>query len=293
VKRTRIVGLRVYQFVSGSALDPLALGRRVIEAPYFVANLVRYLRRQPRPPSSFRLRLRYLYPALGDRHAPAGDASGHYFHQDIWAARQIHENAPGRHVDVGSSVAGFIAHLLTFREVEYVDIRPLRTNVTGLHYRAGSLLALPYASDSLESLSALHVAEHIGLGRYGDAVDPDGWRKAVDELKRVLRPGGSLYFSVPIGKERLEFDGHRVFDPKTVIAAFEPLSLVKFAYVDDDGDYVEAADPDGINGWYGCGLFLFSKEASAGTGGSGVSRRRPSAPGGRRRRGGPAREPGR
>jgi SAM-dependent methyltransferase len=143
--------------------------------------------------------------------------------------------------------------------VEYVDIRPLRTNVRGLKYRAGTLTALPYHSDSLESLSALHVCEHIGLGRYGDDVDPDGWEKAVGELKRVLKPGGMLYFSVPIGRERLEFDGHRVFDPKTVLNAFKPLELVSFAHVDDDGDYFDAGNPDQFSGWYGCGLFLFSK----------------------------------
>jgi SAM-dependent methyltransferase len=259
VNRRRIVALRLYQVVSGALVDPIAVAWRIIELPYFLANLVRYWRRQPGAQDAFRIRLRYLYPALGDRHASAGLASGHYFHQDIWAARLIHNRRPRRHVDVGSSVAGFIAHLLTFREVEYVDIRPLRTNVKGLHHRAGSLTALPFESDSLESLSALHVCEHIGLGRYGDDVDPDGWEKAVGELKRVLKPGGMLYFSVPIGPERLEFDGHRVFDPKTVLNAFQPLELVSFAHVDDDGDYFDAGGPDQFSGWYGCGLFLFSK----------------------------------
>jgi SAM-dependent methyltransferase len=261
--RTRIVALRCYQVVSGMLFDPIALGRRIVEAPSYAINLARYRRLQGSAPDSFRLRLRYLYPALGDRHAGAGAASGHYFHQDIWAARQIFCRRPARHVDVGSSVAGFIAHLLAFREVEYVDLRPLRTNVQGLHFRQGDITRLPYESDSLESISALHVGEHIGLGRYGDPIDPEGWLKAIRELCRVIRPGGVIYYSVPIGKERLEFDGHRVFHPSTIVTAFSPLELTEFAYVDDRGDYVPDADYRQLGGWYSCGLFVFSKPEPA------------------------------
>ncbi len=259
MKRRRVVGLRAYQLFTGVLFDPIAAAWHVVEAPSFVANFARYWRRQGLAPANFRIRLRYLFPVLGDRHASAGVASGHYFHQDIWAAREIYHRKPERHVDVGSSVAGFIAHLLSFRDVEYVDIRPVRTNVRGLHYVEGSVLALPFESNSLESLSSLHVTEHVGLGRYGDPVDPAGWSKAVTELMRVLQPGGILYFSVPIGRERLEFDGHRVFDPATVLRAFEPLNLVSFSYVDDAGDYVGDAQPASFAGWYGCGMFLFTK----------------------------------
>lgn len=255
----RIIGLRLYQVFNGLFLDPIALFWHFVEMPSFVGNLARYLSRQREALPNFKIRFRYLYPVLGDRHAGAGVASGHYFHQDIWAARLIHERNPMRHVDVGSSVAGFIAHLLVFRDVEYVDIRPLSTNVKGLHFKRGSILALPYESNSLESLSALHVVEHIGLGRYGDPINPTGWQKALTELTRVLKPGGNLYFSVPIGLERLEFDGHRVFDPKTIVDAFKPLRLVSFSYVNDSGDYVPQGDPDQTSCWYGCGLFVFEK----------------------------------
>jgi SAM-dependent methyltransferase len=255
----RIVALRAYQVFSNVLFDPITAARRIIEAPAYAANLVRYWRAQRRASSEFRIELRYLYPVLGDRHGGAGNASGHYFHQDIWAAREIYRRAPDRHVDVGSSLAGFVAHLLSFREVEYVDIRPLRTNVSNLRYSKGDITALPHPDDSVESLSALHVTEHIGLGRYGDTIDTDGWRKATAELRRVLSPGGHLYFSVPIGNQRLEFDSQRVFDPVTIVEAFRPLVLERFAYIDDYGDYAGQIEPERFRGWFSCGLFVFTK----------------------------------
>lgn len=257
VNRSRILALRSYQVVSNLLFDPIRFAHRWLEFPSFVRNLVAYRARQHESDPSFRLRLRYLYPVLGDRHAGAGQASGHYFHQDIWAARHIHARNPARHVDVGSSLAGFVAHLLCFRDVEYVDIRRVDSNVSGLLFRQGDITALPYASGSVESISALHVVEHIGLGRYGDPLDPNGWRKAIAELKRVLKPGGVLYFSVPVGRERVEFDAHHVFNPPTIVEAFRPLELRHFAAIDDAGRFVPRADPATLQGWYSCGLFEF------------------------------------
>lgn len=255
----RIIALRAYQVFSNVLFDPITAAWRIIEAPAYAANLVRYWHAQRRASSEFRIKLRYLYPVLGDRHRGAGTASGHYFHQDVWAAREIYRRGPVRHVDVGSSVAGFVAHLLSFREVEYVDIRPLRTNVSDLRYRKGDITALPYPDDSVESLSALHVIEHIGLGRYGDPIDTEGWRKAAAELGRVLSPGGHLYFSVPIGSQRLEFDSQRVFAPLTIVEALRPLVLDRFAYINDDGDYAGDIEPARFRGWFSCGLFIFTK----------------------------------
>jgi SAM-dependent methyltransferase len=262
--RAYITALRLYQVCSNLLADPIVVYRRFQESPSYLANLFRYARAHRGHGDGFNVRFRYLYPVLGDRHATAGQASGHYFHQDVWAGRHIQRCAPKRHVDVGSSVAGFVAHLLCFRELEYVDLRPLRTNVSGLHFRQGDLLSgLPYEDGSLESLSCLHVVEHIGLGRYGDPVDPSGWRKAIRELVRVLAPGGVLYFSTPIGQERLEFDAHRVFTPTSILDAFAGLELAEFSIVDDRGNLVPDADPARFDGWYCAGLFRFVKPPQA------------------------------
>jgi hypothetical protein len=78
----------------------------------------------------------------------------------------------------------------------------------------------------------------------------------------VLRPGGRLYFGVPVGIERLDFNAHRVFDPSTVVDAFPTLTLRSFSAVDDSGAYHEDVDPmDFSNMQYACGLFEFARQS--------------------------------
>jgi SAM-dependent methyltransferase len=104
------------------------------------------------------------------------------------------------------------------------------------------------------------VIEHIGLGRYGDPLDPKGSIKAAAELQRVLRPGGKLYLSLPIGRERVCFNAHRVHAPSTVLGMFAQMKLMEFSLVDDEAQYIEHAslkNADKLE--YGCGLFIFKK----------------------------------
>lgn len=200
------------------------------------------------------------YPAFLDRRQSAGSVSGHYFHQDLWAARRVHASGVSAHVDVGSRVDGFVAHCAAFTEVTYVDIRPLENSV-GIRSVVGSVVDLPFPDRSVPSLSCLHVVEHVGLGRYGDPIDPEGSLRAMRELARVLAPGGRLLFGIPIGRERVCFNAHRVLSPGTVLAAFEGLSLEAFAAVDDRGDLVEPARPrDFETAEYACGLFALRRE---------------------------------
>ena len=239
--------------------DPRAVMNAWRGVPYYFANAVRY-RRMNRD-AAFRIRLADLYCMSQDRFGDAGTARGHYFFQDLWAARRLFGQGVRQHVDVGSRVDGFVAHALAFCQVTYVDLRPLPSQVEGLEFRRGSLMRLPFADDSVASLSCLHVLEHVGLGRYGDPVDPDGYVRAAKELVRVLAPGGTLLLGTPLGRQRLCFDAHRIFDPQTVLDAFAPLKLAEFALVDDAGLALQpnASLEQARRCRYGCGLFALTK----------------------------------
>lgn len=185
----------------------------------------------------------------------------HYFPMDNWALRRVVETKPAWHVDVGSRV-DTVSHMAAFVPTTFVDIRPLTAEAPGLTSRAGNITQMPYADGEVPSLSCLHVAEHIGLGRYGDPIDPEGTVKACRELARVLAPGGNLFFAMPVGRERVCFNGHRVHAPAKVPAMFPGLELVEFAGVDDAGVFKRHRKPEELDGsHYACGIYWLRRPA--------------------------------
>ncbi len=172
---------------------------------------------------------------------------GAYFFQDLLVARWVRSDAPVRHVDVGSRIDGFIGHLAVFREVEVIDIRPAPTVIPNVIFHQLALMEDldSRLRDSAESLSCLHTIEHFGLGRYGDPLDPRGHLKGLAQLKRMVKPGGLLYLSTPIGCERLEFNAHRIFAPQSMLSWFADGWVVeRSAVIDDSLSTHESAGPE-------------------------------------------------
>jgi SAM-dependent methyltransferase len=195
---------------------------------------------------------------LGDATATTG-FDPHYVYQLVWALERIGRASPDAHVDVASQV-DLVSVLTITTPVVAVDIRPLLLSLDRYSPVRGSLDGLPFATGSVPSLSCLHVLEHIGLGRYGDAVDPAGTASACAELARVVAPGGALLVSVPVGRPRTCFNAHRVLDAEAFPALFPDCSLAGFALVDDDGRFHRAAEPAAARGLsYGCGMFSLTK----------------------------------
>jgi SAM-dependent methyltransferase len=176
------------------------------------------------------------YPCLLDKHESAADL-GEYFWQDLFVAKRIIEGNPKRHVDVGSRVDGFIAHLACVREVEILDIRSLQLKISNVKFTQGDITKPTTLQNGIaDCVSCLHTLEHVGLGRYGDSIDPDGWRKGLSSLARLLKTGGELWLSVPLGKQRIEFNAHRIFAPRTIHdeCVANSLKLVEFHYLENN-----------------------------------------------------------
>ncbi|MDD3465751.1 MAG: DUF268 domain-containing protein [Campylobacterales bacterium] len=201
-----------------------------------------------------------LYPCLNDATSVSQTGKGHYFYQDIWALSKVAKSNVPKHIDIGSRIDGFAGQCSAICEVEFLDFRPVDLGLDNFKMKQGSILELPYEDNSVSSISCLHVIEHIGLGRYGDPIDSLGSQKAAKELARVLSKGGNLYVGVPIGKERVAFNAHRIFNPKTIKDFFSALELVEFCAVNDNGYFVKSASfADFESTDYSCGLFHFKK----------------------------------
>lgn len=205
-----------------------------------------------------RLSVQDSYPCLTDR-VLATPFDPHYFFQAAWLARRLQALSPPLHVDVGSSIM-MVNMLSAGVKTVFVDYRPLRVRLSNFNSVAGDVVRLPFCDASVGSLSCLHVIEHVGLGRYGDSLDPDGSRAAAVELQRVLQPRGRLFLSAPVGRERVCFNAHRVHLPTTIQSYFQSLDLVSFSLVDDSGRFTENVHLGSALGLeYGCGLFEFTK----------------------------------
>jgi len=201
-----------------------------------------------------------LAPSLLERNNKQSGA-GHYFYQDIWALNKLAELRPSEHHDVGSRLDGFVGQATAICHVICYDIRPPNFKLPRFEFRQSSVLNLPLTDQSIASLSCLHVGEHIGLGRYGDDLDPDGTCKALKELMRVLAKGGQLLLSLPIGRERVCFDAERIWHPERAPEVLSDLRLVEFRAVDDEGEFRDDIAPSQLcKADYSCGLYCFTRD---------------------------------
>jgi len=209
-----------------------------------------------------------LCPLLTDKQGEGGMMKGDYFNQDLYVAQQIYKANPQKHLDIGSRTDGFVAHVAAFREIELIDIRPIRSQVKNIVFRQADLMQLSEdLKDYCDSVSSLHAIEHFGLGRYNDPIDYYGHLKGIENITQILKSGGTFYFSVPIGPQRVEFNAHRVFSLEYLISIFsQNYTIQSFSYVNDMGDLFEDVElteksiKSNFSCWYGCGIFILVKK---------------------------------
>lgn len=213
-------------------------------------------------PPRFDSNWRNRYPCVNDNTATTG-FDRHYVYHPSWAARVLAITKPPLHIDI-SSTLHFCSLISAFIPTQFFDFRPANIHLSNLDCKAADLLSLPFANESVDSLSCMHVVEHIGLGRYGDPLDPDGDLKAMRELSRVLAVSGNLLFVVPVGKPMVMFNAHRIYSYQQVIESFKNLDLVKFSliceYPSSDGIREHANASEVAAQSYGCGCFWFTKK---------------------------------
>jgi len=162
---------------------------------------------------------KYLFPCLYDK-TQFTEIDPIYFYQDSWAFEKIYHDKPAEHYDIGSQHV-LVSMISKITKLTMIDIRPLSLPLETIHFVQGDITKLPFPNKSLKSLSSLCVIEHIGLGRYGDTIDPKGSEKAFKEIDRVLDINALFYFSVPVtDDDRIYYNAHRSFCEKTLFEKY-------------------------------------------------------------------------
>lgn len=257
----------IHALLATFGLDVLKAFRAIRGVPYYIRNFWQLKTQQKHAANNFVFGT--PYPCLDDRFSQAGEVTRHYFHQDLLVAQRVFQNNPVTHLDVGSRIDGFVSHVASFRPIEVIDIRPISNTSSNITFIQCDMMA-PIDNtllDYCDSLSCLHAMEHFGLGRYGDPVNYDGYLLGIENLTRMLRRGGTLYFSVPIGPQRIEFDAHRVFALSHVFELFQDAYRVDhFSFVDDqnnlheDVELTEKEIKSSCGCTFGCGIFEMTKK---------------------------------
>jgi hypothetical protein len=248
---------------TGEAYRMLLTGRYFFR--WFLGDYASFVKRTERSKARFTNKITDWSPKLWNKTSTT-EFDSHYTYFPAWAARTvITQIRPKSHVDI-SSTLHFCTVVSSVIPVKFYDYRPAPLRLPNLTSESGDLMNLPFETGSVESISCMHVIEHIGLGRYGDPIDPDGDIKSINELKRVVAPGGSVLFVVPVGRPKIEFNAHRIYSYEQIVEYFLGMELKEFSLVPDN--YVETglivnADPSLVqHQTWGCGCFWFKKPLS-------------------------------
>lgn len=256
--------LRGYWLLSSQlGVDPLRFCQSLRGLPAYITDWVKFRK-------NYKGIMRFT-PCLSDRYTEAGATKTEYFWQDLIVAQRIFDRAPVRHVDVGSRIDGFVAHVASFRDIEVFDVRPMQTQIPRVSFQKADLTQpLPFEQGAYcDSLSCLHALEHFGLGRYGDRIDPLGYEKGLSNMAQLLKPGGTFYLSTPVGRPRVQFNANHVFEPKQIIKLAESnnLTLIELLIVrgnkaSESVSLSEAMFTELARQTYNLCIFVFTKNSA-------------------------------
>jgi hypothetical protein len=229
--------------------------KKIVRFFEFLTELIQFKKNND---CRFPVSLKDVYPCLTDK-IKQTPFDHHYTYHPAWAARILAKTKPAYHVDF-SSILSFGSIVSAFIPIKFYDYRPADLKLSNWESGFADLTNLPFESNSQTSISCMHTVEHIGLGRYGDPLDPEGDLKAINELKRIVNVGGDLLFVTPVGVSRIEFNAHRVYSYEQIVSYFSPLQLIEFSLIPDEGGLITNAKPELVKQQnYGCGCFWFKK----------------------------------
>lgn len=108
---------------------------------------------------------------------------------------------------------------------------------------------LDQSSEVFDAGFSISSYEHDGLGRYGDPINPNGDLETMQKIKNRIRKKGLLFLSIPVGKDKVCYNAHRVYGRIRLPMMLEGWKLLKsFGFKKEifDVDYGNRSGPQPI-----------------------------------------------
>lgn len=147
---------------------------------------------------------------------------------------------PAKVLDVGCSGSYFILMLAAFGYEAYgIDLREYaitnKIKFDNFYFEKGDIRRTGFADNFFDAITAISTIEHIGIyGRYGMDDDSQGDLKCIKEMKRIVKPGGSLLITVPFGKPKILSPYCKIYGAETISELVEGFILGKEEYFMQD-----------------------------------------------------------
>ena len=144
-----------------------------------------------------------------------------FVYLDLWSLglkQRLSSPAPERFVSI-QSIHDRDINLTILFQVVTVEYNSLTYNYSSSHSFIRTVSGSEFSAFYLNEASSFDIAlsvssfDHDGLGRYGDPLNPDGDIEAMGKVLSILKPGGLLFLTVPVGPDVVVFNLHRRYGP--------------------------------------------------------------------------------
>lgn len=213
----------------------------------------------------------HLLIQLGARATKAPNLTGDRDIEWSWIASQMPPGS-GEALDFGpgGSYLGLVAARRGFN-VTAVDLEAVRWYYTHpqLRFVQGNILKLHLPKGHFDLIINCSTVEHVGLtGRYGVKESrPDGDLEAMIYLRELLKPGGIMLVTIPVGHDTVFPPLHRVYGMKRLPKLLEGYTVERDEYwVKNDNncwvltDKQEALGREPLERFYGLGCFVLRRQ---------------------------------
>jgi SAM-dependent methyltransferase len=183
-----------------------------------------------------------------------------------WTLAHVHRG-PGRVLDFGSG-NGMLALGASFagNHAVAVDLEHEQYLFRGheIEYVQGDFNTLDFDRQSFDQILNCSSIEHVGLaGRYGSPDAPDGDLDAMAKMAELLKPGGDMVLSIPVGVDATYSPWHRIYGEQRLPRLLDRWNVREESYwAKRDTAYYEpvqreqALADEGSAGYYALGLYV-------------------------------------